>query len=524
MVVFHVSPRKFVIQTWFCNCPQYFCLFHIVFEYTPSIHGQGKMLDPGRFTWIRGRNKKRRSVIILSPMVIDFSRMRILRHTTQLYRLNLSTALFFDFLLGCSSASVHHRSGTNVDDLDQITCKITGWKTDSDKDTERQTRTHNDYTKTQAENWRLCHETSLIFDKNEWFFEKKEGESVFCIFSQNFETHGRVPKITWRVRTLSLRKFRHGILPLVPEGLSSLWPELFEGIFPSVCAFAFGAREDDCPSCPWSRLFPDAGSLLKQHEPPFENCPIASTDSMLPLSYPGWHFSLFASWLLLLFPLFRCRLWTFRVPHCLTNMTSYCCLQSGIAWWFVVSNIHSLVRTEPILSDAEQNPAILTCFHLPGPFLLVFHLLLIELGPIVCRNLERHHPPNVFWTNLRVYSAGAGHSWSICPATRIWKSTWPFSSRSYHSSKGHCSLAQGTSNKMHVWVLGCAMLTCASTNLIEMPEWFFSVPMENWWSNLGVGLFRAPQQLTFFQDVYHPAVDSSLQLVESPDFLVRDPV
>ena len=24
-------------------------------------------------------------------------------------------------------------------------------------------------------------------------------------------------------------------------------------------------------------------------------------------------------------------------PHCLINMTSYCCLQSGIAWWFVVS-------------------------------------------------------------------------------------------------------------------------------------------------------------------------------------------
>ena len=33
-----------MIQTWFCDCPQYLCLFHIVFEYSPSIHDQGKML------------------------------------------------------------------------------------------------------------------------------------------------------------------------------------------------------------------------------------------------------------------------------------------------------------------------------------------------------------------------------------------------------------------------------------------------------------------------------------------------
>ena len=48
--------------------------------------------------------------------------------------------------------------------------------------------------------------------------------------------------------------------------------------------------------------------------------------------------------------------------------------------------------------------------------------------------------------------------------------------------------AQGTSNKMHVCVLGFAMLTCAYVNNpVEMPELFFSVPMENWWSLLGVG-------------------------------------
>ena len=44
MVVFQLLLRKFWIQTWFCNCPQYLCLFHIVFECTPSIHDQGMML------------------------------------------------------------------------------------------------------------------------------------------------------------------------------------------------------------------------------------------------------------------------------------------------------------------------------------------------------------------------------------------------------------------------------------------------------------------------------------------------
>ena len=36
--------RKFWIQTWFCNCQQYLCLFHIVFECIPGIHHQGMML------------------------------------------------------------------------------------------------------------------------------------------------------------------------------------------------------------------------------------------------------------------------------------------------------------------------------------------------------------------------------------------------------------------------------------------------------------------------------------------------
>ena len=44
MVISLLSPQKFAIQTWLCNCPQYFCLFHIVFECSPSIHDPGKML------------------------------------------------------------------------------------------------------------------------------------------------------------------------------------------------------------------------------------------------------------------------------------------------------------------------------------------------------------------------------------------------------------------------------------------------------------------------------------------------
>ena len=44
MAVSLLSPRKFAIRTWFCNCPQYLCLFGIVFEYTPGIHDSGKML------------------------------------------------------------------------------------------------------------------------------------------------------------------------------------------------------------------------------------------------------------------------------------------------------------------------------------------------------------------------------------------------------------------------------------------------------------------------------------------------
>ena len=44
MVISLIHPQKFAIQTWFCNCPQYLCLFRFFFECIPSIHDPGKML------------------------------------------------------------------------------------------------------------------------------------------------------------------------------------------------------------------------------------------------------------------------------------------------------------------------------------------------------------------------------------------------------------------------------------------------------------------------------------------------
>ena len=128
----------------------------------------------------------------------------------------------------------------------------------------------------------------------------------------------------------------------------------------------------------------------------------------------------------------------------------------------------------------------------------------------------------------------------------VWISTWPISSRGYHSSKGHCSSgacelgatsrsparmsrmhlrAQGTINKMHVWVLGFAIVTCASAQqsyrdarvVLQCVDGELVVKP-------GCGVLQGTTGQWIFQDVYHPALDSWLQLVESPDFLVRDPV
>ena len=42
-VVFQYLLQRFWIQTYFCNCPQYVCLFDILFECNPNKRGQGMM-------------------------------------------------------------------------------------------------------------------------------------------------------------------------------------------------------------------------------------------------------------------------------------------------------------------------------------------------------------------------------------------------------------------------------------------------------------------------------------------------
>ena len=44
MAISLLHPRKFAIQTWFCNCAQYLCLFGIVLECSTSFRDQGMML------------------------------------------------------------------------------------------------------------------------------------------------------------------------------------------------------------------------------------------------------------------------------------------------------------------------------------------------------------------------------------------------------------------------------------------------------------------------------------------------
>ena len=52
-VLLQFHPRKFWVQTWFGNCQQYLCLFHIVFEYITNIHDQGMMLVlPNRLLYL----------------------------------------------------------------------------------------------------------------------------------------------------------------------------------------------------------------------------------------------------------------------------------------------------------------------------------------------------------------------------------------------------------------------------------------------------------------------------------------
>ena len=154
------------------------------------------------------------------------------------------------------------------------------------------------------------------------------------------ETHGRVPIITWRARTLS------------PKGISarnltscSRWTFSSETWtfwwFLSVSLFLrfFGAGENDCPFCLWSHLFSRCSIMTETTWVSFRT--LSNCLPLLALS----HFPLHADF---------CHLLTFGFcssfhyfvpgsevarPHCLINMTFYYCLQSGVDRWLVISNI-----------------------------------------------------------------------------------------------------------------------------------------------------------------------------------------
>ena len=93
--------------------------------------------------------------------------------------------------------------------------------------------------------------TPLFFDFFFWAAHQSQRVGIdicrhVCILIQtcHWDTREGAKNYMTDSYTFTLRKFRHGILPLVREGLSPLLLELWEGIFPSACAFASGAGED----------------------------------------------------------------------------------------------------------------------------------------------------------------------------------------------------------------------------------------------------------------------------------------
>ena len=98
----------------------------------------------------------------------------------------------------------------------------------------------------------------------------------------------------------------------------------------------------------------------------------------------------------LLFPLVRSRPWGFASS--LSDQNDVLLMSSVWNSSVVRCFEYSLVHTEPIQSEAEQNPEILT--NPPGPFPKVFHLRLTELRPILSRIPEHHHSVSVYWIDL----------------------------------------------------------------------------------------------------------------------------
>ena len=146
-------------------------------------------------------------------------------------------------------------------------------------------------------------------------------------------THGRMPIITRR----------HGLRPFFPEGTFSLGTNVGTFrvfFFPSSLLSALLEQEEDgCAFCPRSRRFPDASSWLQTTR--VSSWTLSNFLPLLALS----HFPLHADFCPLLNHGY-CYFFHYFVPgsevprpHCLINMTSYFCLQSGVDRWLVISNI-----------------------------------------------------------------------------------------------------------------------------------------------------------------------------------------
>ena len=88
---------------------------------------------------------------------------------------------------------------------------------------------------------------------------------------------------------------------------------------------------------------------------------------------------------------------SFSLSHGISSVTRS---HSARSWCQIPWVLWFLARTKPRQSEAEQNPAIWTRTILPGSHLKAYHLLIIELNPIVHRNLGRRHSVSVSWTNL----------------------------------------------------------------------------------------------------------------------------
>ena len=130
-----------------------------------------------------------------------------------------------------------------------------------------------------------------------------------------------------------LRKLRNRIFPLVPERLV---PELFEGYFPSVCAFAL-VQEKTIDLLVSHRIYFQTRDQDGNYMSLLSNIvQLLSTDSSLPPPFPRWLFSLL--WLLVTAHLSTLVPGSEVLrPHCLINMMS------------VVSNTLSFIQSQYIL-------------------------------------------------------------------------------------------------------------------------------------------------------------------------------